>query len=136
MHQEDRRAHFEGHVVFRQGDLALTADLADVWLSDTATNLETANSGNSVSAINAKGHVDMVYGDRHAKADEAHYDQATQLIVLTGHVEGDEAGYHVDGPKMTIYLQEQRSVVEGGSHVVIPPGATSPSATSTPAAGR
>jgi len=72
----------------------------------------------AVSLIEAMGNVIMVQGGKKAKSRKAVYSQPDEKLVLTGDPEAWEEGYHVTGVKMTMYLKEDRSIVES-SRVVI-----------------
>jgi lipopolysaccharide transport protein LptA len=126
--QAEQRATFEGDVVLRQGELLMRADRADVWSSQPLGTLESAQERGTISKVKASGHVDVIQGDRHVQADVAVYDEAKQEIELTGHLFGEENGYQVVGARGVIYLQENRSVIEG-SQVTIPATAKPPTPT-------
>jgi lipopolysaccharide export system protein LptA len=53
------------------------------------------------------------------------YSQHDEKLVLTGDPQVWEEGYHVTGVKMTMFLKEDRSIVES-SRVVINDGDTGP----------
>ena len=71
-----------------------------------------------VSLIEATGNVIMEQGNKKAKSKKAVYSQHDEKLVLTGEPEAWEQGYHVTGTKMTMFLKEDRSIVET-SRVVI-----------------
>jgi len=72
----------------------------------------------AVSLIEATGNVIMEQGHKKAKSKKAVYSQHDEKLVLTGDPEAWEQGYHVTGTKMTMFLKEDRSIVET-SRVVI-----------------
>jgi lipopolysaccharide export system protein LptA len=72
----------------------------------------------AVSLIEATGNVIMEQGNKKAKSKKAVYSQHDEKLVLTGEPEAWEQGYHVTGTKMTMFLKEDRSIVET-SRVVI-----------------
>ena len=83
------------------------------------TGPELPTLGNrAVSLIEAMGNVLIVQGGKKAKSRKAVYSQPDEKLVLTGDPEAWEEGYHVTGVKMTMYLKEDRSIVES-SRVVI-----------------
>jgi lipopolysaccharide export system protein LptA len=49
------------------------------------------------------------------------YYQSEEKIVLTGNPVAWDKGTRVSGKQITMFLAEDRSVVEGGSHVRIEP---------------
>jgi lipopolysaccharide export system protein LptA len=60
----------------------------------------------------------MQRGDKKAKSRKAVYHQREEMLVLTGDPEVWEESYRVTGTKMTMFLKEDRSIVES-SRVVI-----------------
>ena len=72
----------------------------------------------SVSLIEAMGNVIMEQGGKTSKSKKAVYSQHDDKLVLTGDPEVWEEGYHVTGVRMTMFLKEDRSIVES-SRVVI-----------------
>jgi lipopolysaccharide export system protein LptA len=85
--------------------------------SRTGPELPTLGS-RAVSLIEATGNVIMEQGGKKAKSKKAVYSQHDEKLVLTGEPEAWEQGYHVTGTKMTMFLKEDRSIVET-SRVVI-----------------
>ena len=76
-------------------------------------------SNRSVSRIEATGHVKIEKDNGNATCQKAVYFSDDEKIVLTGDPVAWEKGTRVSGKQITIYLAEERSVVEGGSHVRI-----------------
>lgn len=142
---KDNTAVFEGEVVMTKGVFVMHADRMIVYFdataapslptSDgktaapaTATTSELPTFGNrSVSMIDATGNVVMQQGAKKAKSQKAVYHQHDEKLVLTGDPEAWETGYRVTGSKITMFVREDRSIVEN-SRVVItdteskPPG--------------
>lgn len=119
IHEQERRATFEGNVHVRQSDLLLQADQLDVWVKNSVASQEFTYGSGNISKIAAKGHVRVTQGARNITADEAVFDQDRQELVLSGNLSGRDGEYQVAGEKMVIYLEEQRSVIEG-SRIIIP----------------
>jgi lipopolysaccharide export system protein LptA len=116
---------FEGNVVMKRSDWTLTADRVLVFFVKSLESLAPSeggdpamNSGN-VDTIDATGNVVIEQGERKAKSQRAIYHQKEEKIVLTGEPEAWEKDYVVKGSQMTIFLKENRSVVDKG-HVVLP----------------
>src|SRR5438445_259479 len=86
--------------------------------SPVAADLPTV-ANRTVSLIDATGNVVIQRGDKRATSKKAVYHQRDETLVLTGDPEAWEEGYRVTGTKMTMFLREDRSIVEGGSRVVI-----------------
>ena len=89
-----------------------------------AASPELPTLGNrAVSLIEAMGNVIMVQGGKKAKSRKAVYSQPDEKLVLTGDPEAWEEGYHVTGVKMTMFLKEDRSIVESSRVVIHEAGA-------------
>lgn len=79
-------------------------------------------SNRSVSRVEATGYAHRVkinYENGNATCQKAVYFVDGEKIVLTGDPVAWEKGTRVSGKQITIFLAEERSVVEGGSHVRI-----------------
>ncbi|MGH7233110.1 MAG: LptA/OstA family protein [Nitrospiraceae bacterium] len=147
---QENKAVFEGAVVLTKGNLIVHSDLMVVFFkpanqtesagpSDPGSNgkakaslpdekEKSAGSGNlpimanrSVSMIEATGRVRIVKEDGQATCRKAIYHGDEDKIVLTGDPVAWQKGTRVTGQKIIMYLAEDRSVVEGGSHVMIEP---------------
>ena len=132
---QENKAIFEGTVVLTKGALVVHSDVMVVFFRavdqgakpdgqsaktghDAKTDLPVM-SNRAVSSIEATGKVKIVKADGQATCRKAVYDEADDKIVLTGDPVAWQNGTRVSGQKITMYLAEDRSVVEGGSHVLI-----------------
>ncbi|MDW7711136.1 MAG: lipopolysaccharide transport periplasmic protein LptA [Deferrisomatales bacterium] len=102
---------FEGDVVARQGDLVLQADRLEVGIDAETRGLRSAL---------ARGAVRISRGDLLATSDQASYDAASGVLVLTGDPKVWRDRDVVAGDRITLYLAEDRSVVEGARAVLFP----------------
>lgn len=144
---QDSQAVFEGMVVLTRGALIVHSDKMIVSFhskkrdviqpSPGGMNHEEANqnlastqgsraastiSNRSVSRIEATAetrHVKIEYENGNATCQKAVYFVDGEKVVLTGDPVAWERGTRVSGKQITIFLAEERSVVEGGSHVRI-----------------
>jgi lipopolysaccharide export system protein LptA len=85
-------------------------------------NAVSPMSNRSVNRIEATGdahRVKIKYENGNATCQKAVYFVDGEKIVLTGDPIAWEKGTRVSGRQITIFLAEERSVVEGGSHVRI-----------------
>jgi lipopolysaccharide export system protein LptA len=71
--------------------------------------------------IEATGRVLIEKDDGRATCRKAVYHGDEEKIVLTGEPVAWQKGTRVTGKKITMYLAEDRSIVEGGSRVSIQP---------------
>jgi lipopolysaccharide export system protein LptA len=69
--------------------------------------------------IEATGRVRIQKADGRATCRKAIYYEGEEKIELTGDPIAWQQGTRVTGKKITMYLAEDRSVVEGGSRVMI-----------------
>ncbi|HSN04634.1 MAG TPA: LptA/OstA family protein [Nitrospira sp.] len=77
------------------------------------------SSGQSVKQIEATGHVRIEREGGNATSNKAVFDNSRRIVTLTGDPVAWEKGTRVSGEKIIIYLDEDRSVVEGGTHLRI-----------------
>ena len=141
---QDSQAVFEGAVVLTRGSLIVYSDrmivmfrAPDSSASDNQKGPEVvkgtppskgpdtmpAVSNRSVSRIEATGRVKIEKDSGSATCEKAVYYQDGDKIVLTGDPVAWDKGTRVSGKQITMFLAEDRSVVEGGSHVRIEPDA-------------
>ena len=116
---------FQGQVHLTQADLDVQSDEMIVRFStdessQTAEGQSPGQGGKrKISVIEAKGNVVILKGEGKATCGHAIYYKDQERIVLTESPVAWQAGTRVSGPKMTMYLKEDRSVVEGGTNVLI-----------------
>ena len=140
---KENMAFFEGKVVMTKGNLVMRADQMVVHFAVESPSALPKNGGSpegfskstspdlptfgtrAVSLIDATGNVMMQQGEKKARSRKAVYHQRDERLVLTEDPEVWEEGYRVTGTKMTMFLKEDRSIVEG-SRVVINDSETKP----------
>lgn len=123
---EKNQAVFKGSVKLVQGELIVFSDMMTVFfkekvssspsVSSSATNRETAKE---IHMIEARGHVRIFNGESRATSEHALYFKQEEKVILRGSPVAWQEGTKISGPKMTMYLRENRSVVEGGTQVII-----------------
>lgn len=144
---QESRAVFEGAVVLTRGSLVVHSDKMIVSFQpknsdaapterkgpDQRESVQPASLGqsghsgaamssrsvNRVEAIGEAHHVKIKYENGNATCQKAVYFSDGDKVVLTGDPVAWEKGARVSGKQITIYLAEERSVVEGGSHIRI-----------------
>jgi len=144
--KQDSQAVFEGNVVLARGPLLVHSDKMVVLFhaEGQAKGAVPMNSGeatrgaksqgrsaaaphepppglsnHSVNRVEAIDHVQIKYAGGNATCQKAVYFSEGDKIVLTGNPVAWEKGTRVSGNQITIYLTEERSVVEGDSRVHI-----------------
>ena len=76
-------------------------------------------TASQVDRIEANGKVVIEKSDGKATCGRALYYKDEEKLVLTEPPVAWQGGTKIKGAQMTMFLKEERSVVEGGSHVVI-----------------
>ncbi len=113
---------FEGMVVLEKGDLVMRSDHMIVTFKKGAPegNQETkGESPHQIDHIEASGKVVIEKSDGKATCGRAFYYKDEEKLVLTESPVAWQVGIKVEGSQMTMFLKEDRSIVEGGSHVLI-----------------
>lgn len=136
---QDSQAVFDGAVVLRRGSLIVYSDKMVVSFHDRdpvqaekgkSVGIGEKTSGargpdtvsnRAVSKIEAIGRVKIERDAGNATCQKAVYYRDEDKIVLTGDPVAWDKGTRVSGSRITLYLSEDRTVVEGGSHVQIEP---------------
>ena len=139
---QDSQAVFEGAVVLTRGSLVVYSDrmvvmfhVQDPPSTDNQKGAEAvkgavpskgldvvpAVSNRSVNRIEATGRVKIEKDSGNATCEKAIYYHDGDKIVLTGDPVAWDKGTRVSGRQITMFLAEDRSVVEGGTHVRIEP---------------
>lgn len=105
MEYDNRRnmALFRGNVVARQDDIVMFANTMRVFYSGSG----------GLSRVEALGDVRAVQGDRIATGSSIVFNKASQTIVATGNPRVWQGDNVVHGTKITVFLKEERTVVEG-----------------------
>ncbi len=110
---------FRGGVVAKQDSATMYSDQLEVYYIQTPApnnEIKTADKNNrSILKIVASGSVRIVQDERIATGEQAEYIYANSAVILTGSpkvVQGDNT---ISGEKITVYLNDERSVVEGGA---------------------
>jgi len=146
---QENKAVFEGTVKLIKGNLIVHSDVmvvffkaaepADIQGAGPTAPVETRGgrdldrtekagrgrndlpimSNRSVSMIEATGRVLIEKEDGRATCRKAVYHGDEEKIVLTGEPIAWQKGTKVTGKRITMFLAEDRSVVEGGSQVMI-----------------
>ena len=128
---------YSGNVHVTQGDVTLESDrLSIAYDREAVRGARTAEPGavpgrgdtDRIKEVVAEGNVRIRKGDRLAEGQRAVFDQAKQTIVLSDGAVLHEGPNQVAGDRIIVYLQEERSVVEGGTEsrvqAVFYPGAS------------
>jgi lipopolysaccharide export system protein LptA len=135
---QQSQAVFDGAVVLTRGTLVVYSDRMVVsFRNQEASDSKKASdppkagtapakgpdtvSNRAVSQIEATGRVKIERDAGNATCQKAVYYRDEDKIVLTGDPVAWDKGTRVSGKRITMFLAEDRTVVEGGSHVRIEP---------------
>jgi len=100
---------YRGAVMVTQGDLTLRSDRLRVLLDN-----QGEGGSQRVREVIAEGEVQIGMGERTATGGRAVFDQEAQTLTLSESPVLREGPNEVTGQRVIVYLEEQRSVVEGG----------------------
>ena len=123
---EKNQAVFKGSVKLVQGELIVLSDVMIVFFKEKALvpgsapqSQPNGEPAKEIHMIEARGHVRIFKGESRATSEHALYYKQEEKVILRGSPVAWQEGTKISGPKMTMYLRENRSVVEGGTRVVI-----------------
>ncbi|MEZ4345834.1 MAG: LptA/OstA family protein [Nitrospirales bacterium] len=123
---EKNQAVFKGAVKLVQGDLIVYSDIMTVFFKEKPHSpstpfppSENRESAKEIHLIEARGHVRIFKGENRATSEHALYYKQEEKVILRGSPVAWQEGTKISGPKMTMYLRENKSIVEGGTRVVI-----------------
>lgn len=137
---QESKAIFEGTVVLTKGSLVVHSDSMVVLFKPSEqqessekslAGTEPAKDGRAgagampgnraIRMIEATGRVRIEKDDGTATCQKAIYHKDEEKIILTGSPVAWQKGTRVSGKVITMYLAEDRSVVEGDSRVLLEP---------------
>ncbi len=116
--QEDATVEFSGNVVAAQEDLEIRADSIKIFFQNARSQPKPApkDTGFQIEKIVSTGHVHCVTGQRQAFADKAVYTSSDQILVMTGSkVKLMEGANEVTGEKLTLFIPQNRAVMESNT---------------------
>jgi len=146
VNNQENTAIFDGAVVLTRGLLVVQSDHMVVSFhpgrngadnKDSATGSKSKSLSNTTAAeskerdaapavsersirmVEATGRVNIKKEDGHATCQKAVYYEEQKKIVLTGEPVAWQKGTRVSGKRIIMFLDEDRSVVEGDSQVII-----------------
>ena len=113
---EEKRIQYRGNVVVTQGDMTLKSDVLTVLYEDP-TPIPTASDTTvrqRLKRIVAEGNVEITSGERRATSRRAVFNEEKRTVTLRGNAVLQEGANQVKGDIVTVFLDEKRSVVQGG----------------------
>jgi lipopolysaccharide export system protein LptA len=125
---DEKRIVYRGDVVARQGERTIKSDVLTVTYEEAPQNTApgSRSSGRALprqhlKEVIAEGNVEITAGDRRATGQKAVFNESARTVVLSGNAVLQEGPNHVSGERVTIFLDEKRSVVDGDARMVIMP---------------
>ena len=113
--QQQRQIVFSGHVVATQKDLVVRGDRMTVFYAEKpAGEKKSPDLGGPVERIVVEGNVQITQGDRVATAEVATYYRTENKVVLTGDPRVVRTRDSIQGDRITLFLDSEKSLVEGG----------------------
>jgi len=123
-----KRIIYRGAVVATQGDSTLKSSTLTVTYEDatptpTAQTGGTANTtqGQKIKEIIAEDNVEITSTTRQATCNKAIFSDTARTIILTGNATLRDEANEVTGQKVTIYVDEGRTTVEGDPKMILTP---------------
>jgi len=126
--QKENTILFEGHVIVKQDNVTITGNRMTVFViqapQKAPANVSEKNPGKDnmadrIERIEVDGDVKISQMDKIATADRAVYYHKEQKIVLMGHPAVSRGQDQLRGRLITLYLPEEKSVVEGGQEAPV-----------------
>ena len=119
---------YRGSVVATQGEVKLTSDVLHITLeakpapengaktttTTIASTPDPAGGGQRLKEVIATGNVRIDQGTKWATGGRAVFEQSDRTVVLTENPMLHDGKNEVAGDRVVVYLDEDRSVVEGG----------------------
>jgi lipopolysaccharide export system protein LptA len=97
---------YRGNVVVTQADMTLRANSLRVTLAKEGQQ--------RAKEVVAEGDVRIDAGERHASGGKAVFDDAKRTVTLSDQARLSDGPNEVAGDRVVVFIDEQRSVVEGG----------------------
>lgn len=108
---------FTGQVDARRDDMTINCEKMVVYYNNQSTNRDSADVDVKIDKIVATGKVKVSRPDGAlAMAEKAIYYENDEKVVLTGKPIVKQGNDFVEGSRITLYLKEKRSIVEGSEN--------------------
>ena len=134
----EKRVQYQDKVVVTQGKVTLTCNLLTVTYEDLSQSKSTTQpsspsptSQQRLKEVIAEGDVRLQAENGYATGQKFIFDQDKRTVILSGNVVLREGANQVSGDRVSVYLDERRSVVEGRARMrLIPQSDNAPGTTS------
>ncbi len=105
-YQKQNLIIFKGSVMVKRGEMTIYADLMKI-------KYKEGQMGREIERIEAEGNVRLVQGNREVTGQRAIFYKESESIVLLGNPQVKEGKNIIKGEKITAYLKEDRTIIEG-----------------------
>jgi lipopolysaccharide export system protein LptA len=114
--QQQRQIVFSGHVVATQKDIVVRGDKMTVFYLEKSHGDGKGSDlgGGTVDHIVVEGNVQITQGDRVATGKMATYYRTDNKVVLTGDPKVVRNQDSIQGERITLFLDSEKSIVESG----------------------
>jgi len=119
--QEEGAVLFSGNVQANQGNLIINADEMTVLYTKSGQSKPDSSADTAadltqkIDKIVAKGNIKIVQGNWVAAGDTMDFNADDRIVILAGNAKAWQDKNMVSGEKITLYLDEGKSVVERSS---------------------
>lgn len=104
LHEQEKRALFDGKVKVVQGAMTLTSDHMIVYYKGKGNSL--AAGGGDIDRIEVNGNVQVVSGTQSARGEKGDFDMRTEVLTLSGQkVVLVDSGNVLTGCKLTVLMK-------------------------------
>jgi lipopolysaccharide export system protein LptA len=114
-YQQQQKVVFIGHVVAKQGELTVRGDRMTVfYLKEEKSESKEESLAGKVDRVEVDGNVHITQKEIVATGEHVVYFSQENKIVLTGKPRVEQGKDSIQGEKITLFLDTEKSVVEGG----------------------
>jgi lipopolysaccharide export system protein LptA len=117
--EQENSVVFIGNVDARQDDIIIRTDEMTVFYVPTESGEKIMKGSSSVDKLICKGNVEISRANWLGTGNRMDYYASERKVILTGDAKAWKDQNMVSGKKIIYYLDEGRSVVEGGTEAVV-----------------
>ena len=117
MDNKKKMVTFTGTVNAKNNEFSMDCENMIVYYESSPSKKGSQETSNEIDRIVATGKVEIVRSlGGTASADKAVYHQVSEKFILTGNPVIKQENNYVEGNRITVFLKEDRSVVEGSGN--------------------
>jgi lipopolysaccharide export system protein LptA len=114
-YQQQQKVIFIGHVVAKQGELTIRGDQMTVfYLKQEKPESNEGSLAGKIDRVVVDGNVHITQKKVVARGEHVVYFSEENKVVLTGQPRVEKGKDFIQGDKITLFLDSEKSVVEGG----------------------